>query len=73
LRPVTGSIDQQIQSKLIKNGLALSALADARTIKRRLRFDLTGLPPDAEDERLTVEPVLERLLNSPRFGERCRP
>ena len=45
---------------------------------RRLSFDLTGLPPTPEDRRKFLEDstpgayesLVDRLLNSPHFGER---
>lgn len=52
--------------------------ANRRTLIRRLSFDLTGLPPAAEDVRAfaadeagdAYEQLVERLLASPRYGER---
>ena len=55
--------------------------ADEHTLRRRLSFDLTGLPPDlnAEDARLndgdsvkseSYLHMVDRLLASPHFGER---
>jgi hypothetical protein len=52
--------------------------ADRRTLLRRLSFDLTGLPPApgeveafcAKDSNETLESVVDRLLASPRFGEK---
>jgi hypothetical protein len=42
--------------------------ADPRVLRRRLAFDLTGLPP--EDVDLPYEQRVDRLLASPRYGER---
>ena len=42
--------------------------ADPRLLRRRLAFDLTGLPPDDLD--LPYEQLVDRLLSSPRYGER---
>jgi hypothetical protein len=42
--------------------------ADARTLARRLAFDLTGLPP--EDLAAPYETLVDRLLASPLYGER---
>ena len=52
--------------------------ADRRTLIRRLTFDLTGLPPDSDDVAAFVaddapdayQILVERLLGSPRYGER---
>ena len=52
--------------------------ADRRTLIRRLSLDLTGLPPEMEEVRSFVEDrsadayedVVDRLLESPRYGER---
>jgi hypothetical protein len=41
---------------------------DARVLARRIAFDLTGLPP--EDVALPYEEQVDRLLASPRYGER---
>ena len=54
-------------------------LADARTLIRRMAFDLTGLPPTAEEVEAfakaenrdeAIAQFVERLLASPRYGER---
>jgi hypothetical protein len=56
--------------------------ADPRTLLRRLSFDLTGLPPTADEVKAFVrdygdarsekayEAAVDRLLASPHFGER---
>src|SRR5262249_17384687 len=52
--------------------------ADRATLLRRLSFDLTGLPPSPEEVEAfvqdskpqAVERLVDRLLESPRFGER---
>src|SRR4030095_395866 len=52
--------------------------ADRRSLIRRLSFDLTGLPPTPEQVRsfvadpspMAYEQLAERLLASPRYGER---
>ena len=74
-------IDAFIASKLTEKGLAMSPEADARTLCRRLYFDLTGLPPSSEEmERfcqsaivhlpLAIGALADQLLASPRYGER---
>lgn len=71
-------IDSFIQQKLAAHGLTQAPAADARTLIRRLYFDLTGLPPTPEEiedfaaDRApdAYERLVERLLASPRHGER---
>jgi hypothetical protein len=71
-------IDRFILVKLELKGLAPSPPADRRTLIRRATFDVTGLPPTPEevDAFLTdkspnaYEKVIDRLLASPRYGER---
>lgn len=72
------SIDRYILAKLEAKGVAPSPAADRVTLIRRLTFDLTGLPPTyAEVEAFAnsqdpaaYEKLVDRLLASPRFGER---
>lgn len=71
-------VDAFIRIKLDELGLAPSPAADRRTLIRRLSFDLTGLPPTpeevsafiADDRPAAYERWVERLLASPRYGER---
>jgi hypothetical protein len=71
-------IDSFILANLEKAGLEPSADADPRTLLRRLSYDLTGLPPTAEEleqfaarsSNAEYEQAVDRLLASPRFGER---
>ncbi len=67
---VTHPIDAFILDKLKSKGLAFSPRAGQRELARRLHFDLTGLPPDAAGYREPYEAAVERLLASPRYGER---
>ena len=76
--PSHTDIDRFIVSALKSRGLALSPPAPRREWIRRATFDLTGLPPTWEEVQSFVadpspnarEKVLDRLLNSPRYGER---
>jgi hypothetical protein len=71
-------IDQFILTNLEKNGLKPAPQADKTTLLRRATFDLTGLPPNekelkdflADKSRKAYEKVIDRLLASPRYGER---
>src|SRR5260370_27872138 len=71
-------IDRFILARLEREGLQPSPEADRPTLIRRLTLDLTGLPPTLReiDDFLSdpspgaYESVVDRLLNSPRFGER---
>jgi cytochrome c553 len=74
-------IDRFLLAELEARGLRPVADADPRALIRRLSFDLTGLPPAPEDvehfveehatkPQAAVEEAVDRLLASPRFGER---
>lgn len=71
-------VDRFILARLEAAGLSPAPEADKRTLLRRLTFDLTGLPPTpAELERFLADEspaayamLVERLLASPRYGER---
>ena len=71
-------VDTFVLSALLDQGLHPSMEADRRTLLRRLHFDLVGLPPSPEDvQRFLHDPSpeayeleVERLLASPRYGER---
>ena len=71
-------IDRFILSNLEKNALSPAAPAGKTTLLRRATFDLTGLPPTQNEIRNFLadtapnafEKVVERLLASPRYGER---
>ena len=75
---VRGPIDRFILARLEADGLAPVAPADRRQLLRRVTFDLTGLPPTPEDiEAFLADEtpnayarVVDRLLASPRYGER---
>src|SRR5207253_2262582 len=71
-------IDAFILDRLEREGLAPSPEADKATLIRRVTLDLTGLPPtpsevDAflrDSSPNAYEKVVDRLLASPRYGER---
>jgi hypothetical protein len=74
-------MDAFVLQKLEQQGLTLSPEADPRTLIRRLTFDLHGLPPTLQDideflraseanPQTAYRDLVERLLASPRYGER---
>ncbi|MBL8237309.1 MAG: DUF1553 domain-containing protein [Bryobacterales bacterium] len=70
-----GTIDSFVRARLAKEGLQPSPAATPETLIRRATIDLTGLPPtpkevDAFLKDGSYEKLLDRLLASPRFGER---
>jgi mono/diheme cytochrome c family protein len=75
---VKSPIDNFVLAKLEEKGLAPAAPADKLTLLRRATFDLTGLPPTqkemsdftADQSPNAFKKVVERLLASPRYGER---
>ena len=75
---VSNAIDTFILSELERSELTPAIAADRRTLIRRVTFDLTGLPPTvteineflADTSPLAYESLVERLLASPRYGER---
>jgi hypothetical protein len=72
------AIDWQIESIAKSAGAPLADDADRATLLRRASLDLTGLPPTAEeldefvasDAPDAFEQRLDRMLASPRYGER---
>lgn len=72
------NVDRYILARLEKAGLMPSRDADRTALLRRLYFDLIGLPPTPEEveafladkETGAVEKVVDKLLDSPHFGER---
>lgn len=70
-------IDAFVRAKLAGEGIDPSPEADRRTLIRRLYFDLHGLPPTpeaaaafvADSDPLAYEKLVQRLLESPRYGE----
>jgi hypothetical protein len=75
---VANPIDSFIVAELHERGLRQAPPADRRTLIRRAYFDLIGLPPEpsevdafvADDDPRAFERVVDRLLASPRYGER---
>jgi mono/diheme cytochrome c family protein len=73
-----GALDTFILAEVEKQGLSPSAEAAPNELLRRVSFDLVGLPPTPDEVRAfqedkatgAYERVVDRLLASPRFGER---
>lgn len=73
-----GAIDRFVLSNLNQHGLEPVGDATRVQLLRRLTFQLTGLPPSVQetqafvedDSSEAIERVVDRLLASPRFGER---
>jgi hypothetical protein len=75
---VKNPIDAFVLAAMESRGLSPSSGAEKRTLIRRLTFDLHGLPPTpqeidaflADSSPNAYERLVDRLLSSPRYGER---
>lgn len=75
---IQSPLDRFILAELEAKGFQPAPPADKRTLIRRMTFDLTGLPPTpaeidsflADDQPGAVGRLIDRLLESPRYGER---
>ena len=73
-----GEIDRFVLARLREKGLAPSQEADRRTLIRRLKFDLLGLPPTPEEvDAFIADPgpsayqkLVDQFLADPAYGER---
>jgi len=71
-------IDAFVQAKLEAKGLEFSPEASRLTLLRRAYYDLIGLPPSIEETQSFLadkrsdayERMIDRLLDSPHYGER---
>ena len=71
-------LDSFVLARLEQEGLQPSPEADRAQLLRRVTFDLTGLPPTQKElddfwqdqSSNAYEKVVDRLLASPRYGER---
>jgi Protein of unknown function (DUF1549)/Protein of unknown function (DUF1553)/Planctomycete cytochrome C/Concanavalin A-like lectin/glucanases superfamily len=76
--PSRNPIDAFIRARLAELHLSPSPEAERTTLIRRVSFDLTGLPPTpaevesflADQSPDALEKLVDRLLASPRYGER---
>lgn len=72
------AIDAFVQDRLHNEGLPPAPEADRARLLRRITLDLTGLPPTldeldaylADDQPGAYERAVDRLITSPRYGER---
>ena len=77
-RWVQTPVDSFVLAKLEEKKIKPAAVADRRTLIRRLSYDLLGLPPTSEDVVAFVKDrrpdayalLVDRLLASPHYGER---
>ena len=75
---VANPIDAFVLRRLHREGLSQSPRESKERLLRRLSLDLTGLPPTLQDvdaflqdtSANAIEKVVDRLLESPHFGER---
>ncbi len=75
---IKNPIDSFVLATLDQKGMRPSPAADKRTLLRRVSFDLIGLAPTPEELDAFIadsspdafEKVVDRLLASPRYGER---
>ncbi|CAN5875098.1 PSD1 and planctomycete cytochrome C domain-containing protein [soil metagenome] len=78
LGTIRNPIDRFILDRLVAEGLTPAEEADKRSLIRRATFDLHGLPPTpeeveaflADDAPDAFENLIDRLLDSPQYGER---
>jgi hypothetical protein len=71
-------VDAFIRARLEQEGLKPNPDADRRTLIRRLKFDLLGLPPTPEEVEAFIgdtspqayEKLVDKYLASPQYGER---
>jgi hypothetical protein len=71
-------VDAFLLAKLRETDLCYAPPADKHDLIRRVTFDLTGLPPSAaeveafvkDDAPAAYDQLIDRLLNSPHYGER---
>ncbi len=61
-QPANKTIDDYIDAELTKQGIPAAPPADAQTLRRRMSYVLTGLPPAGNQS-------IDDLLASPHFGE----
>lgn len=70
LKPETRTIDDYIDAELKKQNLTAAPPADAATLRRRISYILTGLPPSDLSDKSTPSDQINTLLNLPAYGEK---
>ena len=79
--PGLSAIDRFLNARQMAEGVSPVARATPRELIRRVSFDLTGLPPSVaeverflqqteQDAQRAYSELIDRLLASPRYGER---
>lgn len=76
--PGLGAIDAFLRARLRERGMDFAPEADKATLLRRVRFDLTGIPPTPEEMAAfsgdtapdAYARLVDRLLADPAYGER---
>ena len=71
-------VDSFVNARLASSPLTVGRFADRYQLIRRLYFEITGLPPTIDEADAfvddprpdAVEPLIDRLLASPHYGER---
>lgn len=71
-------LDEYVLQRLLQNNMTPSRPAQKRTLYRRIKFGLIGLPPNNSDAEefvssespLATQRLIERFLASPQYGER---
>jgi len=71
-QPLQNVQAKSIDELLLKSakGMSFNPLADRATLVRRLYLDLTGLPPSDASDTSDLPDIIDKLLESPQFGER---
>jgi hypothetical protein len=64
------TIDDFIDAELKKQNLPAAPPADAQTLRRRISYILTGLPPSDLSDKSDTSDQINALLNSPAYGEK---
>lgn len=64
------SIDAFILAKMEEKGLKPASDAEQTVLRRRLSFDLVGLPPSGSVGMSDLPDYVDALLDSPHFGEK---
>lgn len=79
-KPLTETINQLVTDQLKAHSISPAPVADRRTLLRRMKFDLIGLPPsfdemqsfvnDPATDEVVISKWIDKMLSSSQFGER---